>query len=66
MKKSTDYVEILDDKKRKNRTYCEYCGHTISFYAFEGDRKLCNYCHRYNYRNDKIKFRYLLKKKLII
>ena len=64
MYKSIDYVEILNHKKSKYRNYCEYCGHTISFYAFEDDRKICNYCGKYNYRNDKIKFRYLLKQKL--
>lgn len=64
MKKSTDYVEVLDSKKSKYRKYCEHCGHTLSFYAFEGDRKLCNYCGKYNYKSEKIKFRYLLRRKL--
>lgn len=64
MKKSTDYVEILAKEKIKHKKYCEHCGHTISFYAFEKDRKVCNYCKRYNYRNEKIKFKYLLNKKI--
>lgn len=61
---STYSVEKLEKEKSKYRKYCEYCGHTISFYAFEDDRKICNYCKKYNYRTDKIKFRYLLRKKL--
>lgn len=62
--KSTDLVEKLNNEKIKYRKKCEHCGHTISFYAFENDRKLCNYCCRYNYRNEKAKFKYLLTKKL--
>ena len=44
--------------------YCGYCGHTISFYAFEPDRKLCHFCGRFNYRNDLAEFKdKLIKKK---
>ena len=48
----------------KYKKLCKFCGHTLSFYAFEPDKKLCNYCGRYNYRNDKIEFKELMKGKL--
>ena len=61
-------MTIKEDKKLASvqtyyKKHCQFCGHSISFYAFEPDRKLCNYCGRYNYRNDLIKFKELLNKK---
>ena len=53
----------LANEKAKYRKYCEFCHHTMTFYAFEPDKKLCNWCGRYNYRNDLIKFKSLLSKK---
>lgn len=44
--------------------YCENCGHTISFYAFEAEKKVCNWCGRLNYKNDLTKFKDTLNKKL--
>lgn len=49
--------------KQDYKKHCKYCGHTISFYAFEPDKKLCNYCGRYNYKNEQAKFKDLLVKK---
>ena len=53
----------LSNEKSKFHRHCEYCGHTISFYFFEKDRKCCDHCGKYNYRNDFIKFKYKLKEK---
>ncbi len=53
----------LASQQSKCKKYCKFCGHTISFYAFEKDKKLCNWCKRYNYRNEKVEFRELLLKK---
>lgn len=53
----------LASQQSKYKKYCKYCGHTMSFYAFEKERKLCNWCKRYNYRNEKVEFRELLLKK---
>lgn len=58
-----NYIEdtkLINDKLN-NSKLCKYCGHRISFYAFEKDKKLCNHCKRYNYRNDIIEFREKLK-----
>lgn len=58
---------IMDSKlfkeKSNNSKHCEYCGHTLTFYSYEKDRKCCTYCGRYNYRNDFVKFKYKLKEK---
>lgn len=48
--------EILASVKQEYQRYCMFCGHTISFYAFEPTKKLCHYCHRYTYKDDKSKF----------
>lgn len=53
----------LATEQFKYKKYCKYCGHTMSFYAFEKERKLCSWCKRYNYRNEKVEFRELLLKK---
>ena len=37
-------IKKLEDEKRKYQKYCEFCGHTMSFYSFEKDKKLCNHC----------------------
>ena len=33
-------------------------------YSFEKDKKLCNHCGKYNYKNDAIKFKYCLSELL--
>ena len=55
---------ILMSEQAKYKKYCEFCGHTISFYAFEPDKKICNWCGRYNYRNELVKFKNLLRKEM--
>lgn len=52
----------LENEKIKHKKHCKYCGHTISFYAFEKDKKLCSHCKRFNYRNDNIEFKELFMK----
>ena len=54
------------NKNSKNnfKYYCEHCGHTISFYAFEPEKKLCSWCGRYNYKTDIAKFKDKLNKKI--
>lgn len=56
----------LENAKRQMSKYCEYCHHTMTFYAYEKDKKVCSWCGRYNYRNDKIKFKTLLRTRLEI
>jgi uncharacterized protein (DUF983 family) len=53
----------LASEQAKCKKYCEYCGHTMTFYAFEKERKLCTWCGKYNYKNDKVQFKDLLLKK---
>lgn len=60
-------MKIKEDTKlatelRKNHKYCKFCGHTLTFYAFEPDRKLCSWCGYYNYKNGLVEFKYLLEK----
>ena len=50
--------------KTNYRYYCERCGHTITFYAFEPDKKVCDWCGRLNYKNESAKFKDILTKKL--
>jgi hypothetical protein len=52
------------ESKYNFKYYCEHCGHTISFYAFEPEKKLCHCCGRYNYKNDLVKFKDILIKKI--
>lgn len=56
-------IEKLHNVKTKNSRYCEHCGHTITFYAFEPDKKCCNWCGKYTYRDNAAKFKDLLAKK---
>lgn len=53
----------LATEKMKNKKYCCYCKHTISFYAFEKDKKICKWCGKYNYKDDKAKFKDVFIKK---
>lgn len=53
----------LYNELTNNSKHCEFCGHTITFYFFEKDRKVCKYCGRFNYRNDFVKFKYKLEEK---
>lgn len=58
-----DNDEKILHEQQKYKKHCEFCGHIISFYSFEKDRKCCNHCGKFNYRNDFIKFQYKLKEK---
>ena len=53
----------LASEQRKYKKYCKYCKHTISFYAFEPDKKLCSWCGKYNYRNGLVEFKDILFEK---
>lgn len=55
--------KLLDEKNKMSK-HCEFCGHTISFFAYENDKKICSFCGRYNYRNDYVKFLSLIKKEI--
>lgn len=61
-------MKLKDDMKIANeqakfKKHCKYCGHTMTFYHFEKDRKLCSHCKKFNYRNDEVKFKILLNQK---
>lgn len=62
MRKHSTSKKLLTEL-RKNHKYCEFCGHTLTFFAFEPDRKLCKYCGKYNYRDEKAKFKDMLARK---
>lgn len=53
----------MASEQAKYKKYCQFCGHTISFYAFEPDKKLCSWCGKYNYRNGLVEFKDILFKK---
>lgn len=53
----------LATEQSKYKKHCEYCGHTISFYSFEPERKVCNFCGRMNFKNEKARFKHLFFKK---
>ena len=52
----------LAEEQLKYKKYCKFCGHTMSFYAFEPDRKVCSWCGYYNYKNGFVEFKYMLEK----
>lgn len=53
---------VLANEKRKMKTECPNCRHLINFYAFEHvDKKLCDYCRLYVFKNKKIEFEYRMK-----
>ena len=53
---------LITSEQKKYHKHCKYCGRTISFYAFEKDKKLCSWCGRYNYRSGLVEFKDKLKK----
>lgn len=63
MNKLATFVE--DSKmlniKLENSKLCKYCGHRITFYAFEKNKKICSHCGRFNYKNDLIEFKEKMK-----
>ena len=50
-------------KDKKKTTYCPSCHHTVEFWS-NCEKKLCNWCHNYVYRNKKIEFKEKLMKEL--
>lgn len=48
--------------KRQMKVECPYCKHLIGFYAFETrDKKLCDYCKNYVFKNKEAEFKYRMK-----
>ena len=54
---------MLDEDLSKIKVKCE-CSHTVLFPSYGADIKVCDYCGKKLYRNEKVKFDYLLGKKL--
>lgn len=57
-------VDRNRQSKSNYKKYCGNCGHTISFYAFEPKKKICNYCGTINYKSEKDEFIYLFQKRM--
>lgn len=58
--------ETIDRNKQCKTNYVKYCGncgHTISFYAFESNKKVCNWCGVTNYKSEIDKFKNLFQEK---
>lgn len=56
---------VLANEKRKMKVECPNCRHLINFYAFEHvDKKLCDYCHLYVFKNKKDEYDYRMKQLL--
>lgn len=55
-------TKILKEQA-KYKKHCTNCGHTMTFFIYEKDRKCCSYCGTFNYKNDLIKFKYKLMEK---
>ncbi len=54
----------LANEQAKYKKHCKYCGHTLTFYAFEKDIKLCKYCGKFNYRNGMVEFKNKMQKEI--
>lgn len=55
----------LANEKRKMKIECPNCRHLINFYAFEHtDKKLCQYCKIYVFKNKEDEFKYRMKQKM--
>lgn len=61
MKMAIKQDSKLASEQLKYKKNCKFCGHTISFYAFESDRKLCSWCGRFNYKNELVEFKELFR-----
>ena len=54
----------LESERAKYKVKCK-CGHSIVFYPIHPKNKLiCSYCKHYVYKNEKEKFKELMKGKL--
>ena len=59
--------ETIDRNKQSKTNYAKYCGncgHTISFYAFEPKKKVCNWCGVTNYKSRIDEFKDLLQRQM--
>jgi ribosomal protein L37E len=66
MKKGEYRVFDIKNPQAKSNfhKYCIKCGHTMTFYHFENDKKICSYCGTLNYRNNLIEFKDKIKKEM--
>lgn len=56
---------VLANEKRKMKIECPHCRHLINFYAFEHvDKKLCDYCKLYVFKDKESEFKYKMKQKM--
>jgi ribosomal protein L37E len=61
MMKMKNDIKLANEKSLYSKK-CRFCGHTMTFYAFETTKKLCSWCGRYNYKDGKSEFIDKLKK----
>lgn len=52
-------IEKLDEEKTENRIYCKNCGHALNI-SHQRDKRICNHCGKYVFREDKEEFKYRL------
>lgn len=65
MKIKGNFDKLWDAKKRGLKK-CPHCQCTVAFFKFEKkDKKLCENCNRYVFKDDKTKFKYRLKEKML-
>lgn len=67
MYRKRDFKEqsLISSVQGTMKVMCK-CGRKNSFYVFEKDIKLCDWCKkRYVFRNKRVEFEYRLKEKLI-
>lgn len=57
VEKSRQFKQILND-----RIICPNCGHSVLFNR--KDKKICEWCKHYVFKNDKVEFEYRLKESM--
>lgn len=60
--KNFNEQQKLENERAKFKVKCEHCGHVIVMTFAE--RTICNHCNKWVYKNDKIKFKYEMKKRI--
>lgn len=55
-------IETLYNNKEKLRHYCPNCGHTVTVCK---DKKICNHCRNYVFKDERTQFEYRLKENLL-
>lgn len=63
-------MNMIEERRYSNvlseiRVRCS-CSHTLFFPSFGPDVKICSYCGKKVYRNERIKFKNMLLKELVI